>query len=135
MKFAIFLPLHRVTVLLLTLGLTSYQPGSAHQLAQPSTPPTGGLRVISTPQPGSAILRVRYESADYGSVRLRLRDAQNRVLYTELKRLARFAGDYDLSSLPAGNYTLELQTPGSSYSTRIRLNMVVALVVLPTVSY
>ncbi|TDN38633.1 hypothetical protein E4631_22195 [Hymenobacter sp. UV11] len=122
MTTAFFLSVRRVSALtLLALGLTASHPGDARPLTRPATPPTVGLRVIITPLPGSAVLRVRYESDDCAAVRLRVRDAQGQVLYSELKQQARFAGDYILTAFPAGTYTLELQTPGACYSQTVRL--------------
>ena len=127
MKSTSFLSIRRVSAfILLALGLATYQPGRAHSLAHPLVQPgpllAVGLRVFITALPGTAVLRVRYESDDCGPVRLQLRDAQDQVIYSELKRQTRFAGDYILTSFPAGSYTLELQASGASYTQTVRLH-------------
>lgn len=117
-----------VAALPITAGLATYQPGNARSLTQPGTPPAVGLRVIITALPGSTVLRVRYESDGSGPVRLQLRDAQDQVLYSEWKQQTRFAGDYVLASLPAGSYTLELQTSGAHYAQTVRLHQRIQMV-------
>lgn len=123
MKALFFCVIRRATALtLLTLALGSQQPSRAQVLRPAAPAPVAGLRVIVTPLRDSSILRVRYESAPYGSVRLQLRDAQGQVLYTDLIRRSRFAGDFDLAAYPAGTYTLELQTPGAHYAEVVDLH-------------
>jgi hypothetical protein len=131
MKSAFVLPVRRTTAfVLLTIGLVMYQSDSvcARPISQTGTPPAVGLRVHITPLPGSAVLRVRYESDDYNAVRLRILDAQGQVLYAEVKQQPRFAGDYILTSFPTGSYTLELQTPSACYTQTVRLQQRTALV-------
>jgi hypothetical protein len=133
MKTALLLLVHRLGVrLLFAFGLVTYQPSSARSLTQPTRPPAIALRVIITPLPCSAVLRVRYENDGYGPVRLQLRDTQDRVVYSEVKRQARFAGDYILASFPAGNYVLELQTPRACYTQLVYLHQSVSLVATQT---
>jgi hypothetical protein len=44
------------------------------------------------------------------------------VVYAERKRETHFVGDYDLASLPAGDYTLHLFTYGFHHVEALRLN-------------
>lgn len=111
--------------LLLALGLaTAAQPAYAQQAAAPSAAPAAinPLRVIITPLANSSVLRVRYESADYGAVRLQIRNEQGQVLYADLKRQSRFAGDFDLAAWPAGDYTIELSTPNARRTETVRVS-------------
>lgn len=104
----------------LSLALLLSFPGAA-QFQKTTNPAGPGLRVIVTPLSNSPVLRVRYESPAYGAVRLSIRNAQGQVLYTDLVRQSRFAGDFSLAAWPAGDYTIELQTPAERRTEIVRL--------------
>ncbi|TVT39316.1 hypothetical protein FNT36_16810 [Hymenobacter setariae] len=120
-----------VALALLCLGLATPSPSVARQQLNPTrqAEPAAGLRVIITPLADLPVVRVRYESAHYGSVRLELRNERGQVLYSELMRYSRFAGDFDLAAYPAGNYTIALQTPGDQYTQTVRLGRLSPVVV------
>jgi hypothetical protein len=82
--------------------------------AQPSYQPTG-LRTLIKAQPHSALVRVRYESTTPGPVYVAFLNDKGGVVYTERKQETHFVGDYDLASLPAGDYALPVATSGFHY--------------------
>ncbi len=121
-------------LLLLVLGFTSPIASQAQRAgAQPNgAPAPAPLRVIIQPLPNSPLLRVRYESDQYGSVRFQIRNERGSVLYDDMLRSSRYVGTFDLADLPAGRYTVELRTPTDHLEQAIRLGKpmpaVVALV-------
>ena len=110
-------------LLLLVLGFARPAASQAQRAgAQTDGPPApAALRVIIRPLPNSPLLRVCYESAQYGSVRFRIRNERGSVLYDDVLRASRYAGTFDLADLPAGRYTVELQTPADHYEQAIQL--------------
>jgi hypothetical protein len=110
------------SVALLVLLLGRAPTVSAQTLAAPPSYQLTGLRTIIKAQPNSALLRVRYESNNPGPVYVAFLNDQRRVVYTERKRETHFAGDYDLSPLPAGDYTLQLSTSGLHHVEALRIN-------------
>jgi hypothetical protein len=106
---------------LLVLLLRSAPAVSAQtQEGQPSYQ-APGLRVILKAQPYSALVRVRYESNNPGPVYVEFLNDQRLVVYTERKRETYFAGDYDLSPLPAGDYALHVFTCGFHHVEAVRI--------------
>lgn len=107
---------------LFVLLLSSDQAVSAQTLGgQPSYQATG-LRTVIKAQPNSALVRVRYERNNAGPVYLEFLNDKRLVVYTERERETHFVGDYDLASLPAGDYTLQLSTDGFHHVEALRLN-------------
>jgi hypothetical protein len=107
---------------LLVLLLRSAPAVSAQILgAQPGYQATG-LRTIIKAPPNSALVRVRYESNHPGPVYIEFLNDQRLVVYAERKRETHFAGDYDLASLPAGDYALHVSTCGFHHVEVLRLN-------------
>ena len=121
-------------LLLLMLGFARPAASQAQRAsAQPDGPPVpAALRVIIRPLPNSPLLRVCYESARYGSVHFQIRNERGSVLYADVLRASRYAGTFDLADLPAGRYTVELQTPADHHEETIQVGKpspaVVALV-------
>jgi hypothetical protein len=106
---------------LLVRLLSSTQTVSAQTLgSQPSYQATG-LRVIIKASPNSALVRVRYESNNPGPVQLEFLNDKRFVVYAERKRETHFVGDYDLASLPYGDYTLHLSTYGFHHVEAFRI--------------
>lgn len=110
-----------VASLALLLLLSCAQAVSAQTLASPPGYQAPGLRTILKAQPNSALVRVRYESNNPGPVQLALLDDRGCVVYTERKRETHFVGNYDLASLPAGDYALHLTTCGFHHVDALRL--------------
>jgi hypothetical protein len=54
-------------------------------------------------------------------VQLALRNDQRRVVYSERKRETQFVGNYDLTRLPAGDYTLQVSAAGFHHVEALRL--------------
>jgi hypothetical protein len=107
---------------LLVLLLRSAPAVSAQILgAQPGYQVTGLRTIIKVP-PNSALVRVRYESNHPGPVYIEFLNDQRLVVYAERKRKTHFAGDYDLASLPAGDYALHVSTCGFHHVEVLRLN-------------
>ena len=91
--------------------------------AQPQkSPAPASLRVNIRPLSNAPLLRVCYESDQYGSVRFQIRNERGSVLYDDVLRASRFVGTFDLASLPAGRYTIELQTPTDHHQETIQMN-------------
>lgn len=111
-----------LTLFVLLLGRNPA--ASAQTLASQPSYQLTGLRAIIRAQPNSVLLRVRYESNNPGPVYVEFLDNQRRVVYTERKRETHFVGDYDLSPLPAGDYTLHLFTHGFHHVEAVRINRV-----------
>jgi len=109
--------------LLLVLGFARPTASQAQRAsAQPNgLPAPASLRVIIRPLPNSPLLRVCYESAKYGSVRFQIRNERGSVLYDDVLRASRYVGTFDLAALPAGRYTVELQTPTDHHEEAIRV--------------
>jgi hypothetical protein len=107
---------------LLMLLLRSAQAVSAQTLgSQPSYQATGLRTVIKAP-PNSTLVRVRYESNNPGPVYVEFLNDKRLVVYTERKRETHFVGDYDLASLPGGDYALHLFTYGFHHVEVLRLS-------------
>ena len=101
--------------------LSRAQAGSVQPPAgQPSYQATG-LRAVIKAQPNSALVRVRYEHNNSGPVYVEFVNAQRLVVYSERKRETHFVGDYNLTLLPAGDYTLHLSTSGFHHVEALRL--------------
>lgn len=81
-----------------------------------------GLRTVIKAQPNSARVRVRYESNNPGPVYVAFLNEKRLVVYSERKRETYFVGDYDLTHLPAGDYTLQVSTCGFHHVEALRLN-------------
>ncbi|MBD2704600.1 hypothetical protein IC229_28435 [Spirosoma sp. BT702] len=79
------------------------------------------LRPIITSVPNSSIIQIRYENKSRGSVRMQLRDKQGKILFDESEPKRKFAGQFDLASLPSGLYTIELSTQEARYRETIRI--------------
>jgi hypothetical protein len=107
---------------LLVLLLSSAQSVSAQTLGGQPCYQATGLRTVIKAQPNSALVRVRYESNNQGPVYLDFLNDKRRVVYTERKRETHFVGDYDLASLPAGDYALHLSTYGFHHVEALRIN-------------
>jgi hypothetical protein len=111
-----------VTSLALLVLLLRSAPAVSAQTreGQPSYQATG-LRIIIKAQPNSALVRVRYESNNPGPVYVEFLNDKRCVVYTERKRETHFAGDYDLSPLPAGDYALHLASYGFHHVEALRI--------------
>lgn len=107
---------------LLVLLLSSTQAVSAQTLDGQPSYQAPGLRTVIKAQPNSALVRVRYESNNPGPVYLELLNDKRCVVYTERKQETHFVGNYDLASLPAGDYALHLSTYGFHHVEALRLN-------------
>jgi hypothetical protein len=107
---------------LLMFILSSAQAVSAQTLAAQPCYRATGLRTIIKAPPNSALVRVRYESNHPGPVYVEFLNDKRLVVYAERKRETHFVGDYDLASLPAGDYTLHLFTYGFHHVEALRLN-------------
>ena len=118
-------------LLLLVLGFARPAASQAQRAsAQPDGPPApASLRVIIRPLPNSPLLRVCYESARYGSVHFQIRNERGSVLYDDVLRASRYAGTFDLADLPAGRYTVELQTPADHHEETIQVGKPIPAVV------
>lgn len=108
-------------LLLLSIGhpTASLAQLASVQLKELSDPTT--LRVKIWPLSNSPLLRVCYESLNYGSVRFLIRNEHGSVLYDDVLRASRYVGTFDLAGLPTGRYTIELQTPTAHHQEAIRV--------------
>ncbi len=86
------------------------------------TPTPASLRVVITSLPHSPVVRLRFENQDNYPVQVQIQDRRKTVLFDELRQ-ARYAGEFDLSSLPAGVYTIHLQTPTAQYQQAVRVDL------------
>ena len=118
-------------LLLLVLGFARPAASQAQRPgAQPDGPPApASLRVIIRPLPNSPLLRVCYESVRYASVHFQIRNERGSVLYDDVLRTSRYAGTFDLADLPAGRYTVELQTPADHHEETIQVGKPIPAVV------
>ena len=108
-------------VALLVLLLGSAQAVSAQTREGQPGYQAPGLRTVIKAQPNSALVRVRYESNNPGPVYIEFLNDKRLVVYAERKRETHFAGDYDLSPLPAGDYALHLFTYGLHHVEALRI--------------
>ena len=110
-------------LLLLALGFASPTVSQAQRAsAQPNgLPAPAPLRVNIWPLPNSPLLRVCYESDQYGSVRFQIRNERGSVVYDDVLRASRYVGTFDLANLPSGRYTVGLQTPTDHHEAAIRV--------------
>lgn len=110
-------------LLLLVLGFARPAASQAQRAgAQTDGPPApAALRVIIRPLPNSPLLRVCYESDQYGSVRFQIRNERGSVVYSDVLRASRYVGTFDLANLPSGRYTVGLQTPTDHHEAAIRV--------------
>ncbi len=112
---------HVAAFTLFALGLASYQLGNARPLAPPTPLPAARLRVIITPLANAPVLRVRYENADSGAVRLSLRTSQGELLYTSVLARPTHVRDLNLAAFPVGDYLVEVQTRAARHREIIHL--------------
>jgi len=119
---------------ILLLAFIGFTGGALSSQAQPFSkrlrvsPPPAGLQISITPWPNSSVVRVRYTSADYGAVRFEIRNERGSVLYADVLRASKFAGDFDLAPLPAGRYTIELQTPVDQKEVTVQIGKPIPVV-------
>ncbi|GAB3048497.1 hypothetical protein [Spirosoma pulveris] len=85
------------------------------------TEPPASLRAIITPVANSLVVRIRFENQGRGSVQLQIRDRKGTILLDELQPKRFYAGQFDLASLPAGLYTIELRTLDARHTDTIRI--------------
>ena len=118
-------------LLLLVLGFARPAASQAQRaIAEPNgSPAPAPLRVNIWPLPNSPLLRVCYESDKYGSVRFQIRNERGNVLYADVLRASRYVGTFDLADLPAGRYTVELQTPADHHEETIQVGKPIPAVV------
>jgi len=118
-------------LLLLVLGFARPAASQAQRaIAEPNRAPAlAPLRVNIWPLPNSPLLRVCYESDKYGSVRFQIRNERGSVLYDDVLRASRYVGTFDLADLPAGRYTVELQTPADHHEETIQVGKPIPAVV------
>ena len=118
-------------LLLLVLGFAGPTASQAQRAsAQPDgLPAPAPLRVIIRPLLNSPLLRVYYESDQYGSVHFRIRNERGSVLYDDMLRASRYAGTFDLAALPAGRYTVELQIPADHHEEAIQVGKPIPAIV------
>ncbi len=118
-------------LLLLALGFASPTLSQAQRASAQTDglPAPATLRVIIRPLPNSPLLRVCYESDKYSPVRFQIRNERGSVLYDDVLRSSRYAGTFDLADLPAGRYTVELQTRTDHHEETIQLGKPVPAIV------
>ena len=79
-----------------------------------------GIQTLETfPNPTEGVFTVRVELAKMDDLTLRVFDINSREIYSEATSAIRYEQTVDLSKLPAGVYTLQLQTSTGAALQRI----------------
>lgn len=79
------------------------------------------LQVQIVPVSNATAVRIYFENQGHGTVHLQIRNSNEKVFYDELEAKRLYKGRFDLASLPAGLYTIELRTLDARHTEMIRI--------------
>jgi hypothetical protein len=85
------------------------------------TEPPSSLQVQIVPVSNATAVRIHFENQGRGTVHLQIRNSNGKVFYDELEAKRLYTGRFDLASLPAGLYTIELRTLDARHTEMIRV--------------
>ena len=93
-------------------------PGLAQTVAGDSTmtaSPKEFKAIIFSLPSNPSVIKVNFDNPTSGSVRVVIRHENGNTVYNEFEQRAAYRGRFDVSGLPAGNYTVELRKKNEQY--------------------
>lgn len=79
------------------------------------------LRVLIIPVSNESAVRINVENQGRGIVHIQISDSKGKVFYDEIVAQHLYTSRFELAALPAGLYTIELQTIDARYTELIRI--------------
>jgi hypothetical protein len=110
-------------VLVLSIGLTraTYAQTLTGQVKLTESPSTGFQAFVYPVAAKPSTIRINFDNKARGSVRVQIRDQREKIVYDEFESSVYYRQYFDLSSMPAGVYTVSLSKPYAVYTQTFRI--------------